>query len=107
MIHNIVLGNSTKSRRTKDVDVEPGNSGGEEEGARATRGANTEESSSEVGVTDSEHSGESDTEVEPDEEPEPELQPPATAPSLVPSQVVVKRGHNGHNTAAGATKARR
>ena len=40
-----------------------------------------------------------------DDEPEPESHP-ATAPSLVLSQVVVKRGH-GHNTAAGATKARR
>ena len=88
------------------MDVEPDSSGDEGEGARATRGANTEGSSSEVEVTDSEHSGESDTEVEPDEEPEPELQP-AAAPSLVPSQVVVKRGHCGHNTAAGATKARR
>ena len=103
MIHNIVLGNSTKSRRTKDVDVEPGSDGGDEEGASPTRSNNAGESSSEVEVTDSEHSGESDTEVESDREPEPEPQPAAT-PGLIPSQVVVK---GGHKTAAGATKARR
>ena len=103
MIHNIVLGNSTKSRRTKDVDVEPGSDGGDEEGASPTRSNNAGGSSSEVEATDSEHSGESGTEVESDREPEPEPQP-AAAPGLVPSQVVVK---GGHSTAAGATKARR
>ena len=94
MIHNIALGNSTKSRRTKDVDVEP--DADEGEGVRGeVAEAGEIESSSEAEATGSEYSGES--EAEPEQEPVGVL-------ALVSSQVVVK-GEQG--AAAAATEARR
>ena len=99
MIHNIVLGNSTKSRRTKDVDVEPDSSGDEKEEARAAGGGGgVDESSSEVEATDLEYSGDSESEVGPEHEQDDEPQQTA-APFLVPSQVIVKEKHS---SAAGA-----
>ena len=94
MIHNIALGNSTKSRRTKDVDVEPED---EEDGGMEAKaaGGGEIESSSEAEVTDSEYSGESGAESE---------QGAAGVPALVPSQVIVKEKQG---SAAAATKARR
>ena len=94
MIHNIVLGNSTKSRRTKDVDVEPDDGEGEEVGGEAAKDGEIE-SSSEAEATGSEYSGESGAESE---------QGAAGVPALVPSQVIVKEKQG---SAAAATKARR
>ena len=99
MIHNIVLGNSTKSRRTKDVDVEPDSSGDERAGARAAGGGDgADESSSEVEATDLEFSGDSGSEIGSEHEQDGEPQQTA-APLLVPSQVTVKKKHS---SAAGA-----
>ena len=94
MIHNIPLGNSTKSRRTKDVDVEPED---EEDGGVETKAAwgGEIESSSEAEATDLEYSGESGAESG---------QEAAGVPALVPSQVIVKEKQG---SAAAATKARR
>ena len=94
MIHNIALGNSTKSRRTKDVDVEPED---EEDGGMEAKaaGGGEIESSSEAEATDSEYSGESGAESE---------QGAAGVPALVPSQVIVKEKQG---SAAAAMKARR
>ena len=94
MIHNIVLGNSTKSRRTKDVDVEPESDEDRGVEVEATEGGEIE-SSSEAEATGSECSGESEAESEKE---------PAGVPALVPSQVVVK---GEQSAAAAATKTRR
>ena len=94
MIHNIVLGNSTKSRRTRDVDVEPEEGEGEEAAVKVAGGGEVE-SSSEAEATGSEYRGESDAEPE---------QEQARVLGLVPSQVVVK-GEQG--AAAAATEERR
>ena len=96
MIHNIALGNSTKSRRTRDVDVEPESEEDEGAGVEAAGGGEIE-SSSEAEATGSEYDGKSESEAEPEQEP-------AGALALVPSQVVVK-GEQG--AAAATTKARR
>ena len=94
MIHNIVLGNSTKSRRTRDVDVEPEEGGGEEAAVKIA-GGDEVESSSEAEATGSEYGGESDTEPE---------QEQTRMLGLVPSQVVLK---GEHGAAAAETKERR
>ena len=96
MIHNFALGNSRKSRRTRDVDVEP--DADEDGGVRGEVAEVGEiESSSEAEATDSEYSGESEAESE---------QGAAGVPggqALVPSQVVVK-GEQGPAAAGVETR---
>ena len=96
MIHNIVLGNSTKSRRTKDVDVEPDDGEGGEVGGKAAKDSEIE-SSSEAEATSSEYSGESGAESEQGAAGVPGV------PALVPAQVVVK-GEQGPAAAGVETR---
>ena len=68
MIHNIALGNTTKSRRTGDIEIEMAE-GGEDSGTGPGRGASGRLQESSWSDEEVEDSDEADTEVEVDSDP--------------------------------------